>query len=234
MGWVTVGVFTMGVLGLQGALLHTMACGLATASILLLEHTQGPRGERQGVRWGQHFAYATGILSAIGVPGLAGFVSNSTLILGFLQVQWPDPASKLGRDIWSITIAVGLVLATWGLLRAWRRSHIIGDIQHALIVVPLLILIVLAGVYPTLITDIVGPSIHRLLTQILLSSNVPTDETDPSPPQPDGQEQFFPLPDRPDGTWIPRDRQLPLHAKAATGAVSFAPPALGHDWMPRT
>jgi NADH-quinone oxidoreductase subunit M len=231
MGWVTIGIFAMQTLGLHGALLHTMACGLATACILLLGKPQDHHLEQPRPKWGQRFAYAIGTLSAIGVPGLAGFVGYSTLVLGFVQVNWQDPIADLGRDVWSIVIALSLLFAAWGLFRAWRRGQAADSAQQTLIVVPLLILLVLAGLYPTLVTDIVGPSIHRLLTQILLSTNVPTDQPDPSVPQLDGEEQFFPYPEQPDGAQLPQGQQRSWHLDAAPVNHEFHLPEAKRRWV---
>jgi len=234
MGWVTIGIFSLQSLGLHGALFHTMACSVATAIMLLLGPTQDPRPTQPPAKWGQRFAWGIGALSAIGVPGLAGFVGNSTLVLGFVQARWQDPTADLGRDVWSIAIAVGLVLAAWGLFRAWRSVQTADDVQQALIVVPLVILLVLAGLRPTLITNIVGPSVHRLLTQVFLSARIPTDGPDPAAPQTEGEEQFFPLPDRPDGARLQRDRQPARSLQAARATSGLSLPALERYWVDST
>jgi NADH-quinone oxidoreductase subunit M len=227
MGWVTTGIFTMHTLGLHGAILCVIACSLATASMLLLERERDLPARQPSLNWGGRLALAIAALAAIGIPGLAGFVGQSTLLLGFTQAHWRDGIASVAEQVWSIGIAIGLLLAAWGLFRAWRRTVATSDPQQIPLIVPLLILIVLLGLYPTLVTDIIGPSVHRLITQIRLGAGIPAEETEPSVPEPQ-QEQYFPLPDQPDGARFP-DRQHPFfNMRPAQEATFPAPLAFVH------
>jgi NADH-quinone oxidoreductase subunit M len=106
------------------------------------------------------------MLSSIGVPGLNGFVGEFMILIGtFLTHRW-----------WAVVAASGVILAALYLLWAYQRTFHgepdAGDsmedlnFREKLAIAPLLILIVLMGVYPKPFLDRIDPSVKALITHI--------------------------------------------------------------------
>ena len=202
MGLTTVGIFSMADLGLYGAIMHVAGSSLAAAALLLLcvEQREGQRQVSSAVpvSWARRTALSLGFLSAMGTPGLVGFTGQGLLVLGAARWPWQGGGSAATNGLWDWLwrglIAGGVLLGMWALLRAWRRAVPISACQparHTLIVLPLLFLIVLAGIAPTLTSRISGPSIHRLLVQ--LRQGIERDRTPELPPEPPEEKEKEPV-----------------------------------------
>jgi len=177
MGLTAVGVFSMADLGLYGAIMNVAGGSLAAAALMLTCIDTGP-GQRQAgsavpVSWAHRTALSLGFLSTMGTPGLVGFTGQGLLVLGAARWPWQGGGSAATNGLWDWLwrglIAGGVLLGVWALLRAWRRVRLGSAHQparHALIVLPLLFLIVFAGIAPTLTSRISSPSVHRLLIQL--------------------------------------------------------------------
>jgi NADH-quinone oxidoreductase subunit M len=221
MGLVAIGVFSLGNLGLHGTVLHMAGCSLATALLRLLD---GGRPEdrdqhREGgpVQWWPRAMLGLGLLSALGFPGLLGFAGNSALVLGIMRWRWNTDGSAgsgVWEWIWYVAILLGLLLAAWSLLRAtWRTLLPAVDQvqpQRTMLLVPLAIILVIAGLRPSLATDITGPTAHRLLVE--LRSGVERDLLEMGLPALPGEDEERP-PTAPDegesATWLPTWVQMP-------------------------
>ncbi|MEY2406546.1 MAG: NADH-quinone oxidoreductase subunit, partial [Acidimicrobiaceae bacterium] len=107
------------------------------------------------------------MLSSIGLPGLNGFAGEFLVLIGsFLTRRW-----------WTVTAAVGVILAALYLLWAYQRVfHGEPDEENAsmpdlswregLVMAPLIALIVFLGVYPKPVLDRIQPSVDRLITHV--------------------------------------------------------------------
>jgi NADH-quinone oxidoreductase subunit M len=206
-GWTIVGILTLQNLGLHGAIMHTTARSLSLAALLIMCAEPQPNGANrassQPDRWLDRTALALAFLSAIGVPGLAGFGGQATLILGVLGWHWqasPSPTMNRALDgVFYAALTIAILIGTWALLRAWRKMlrpapHFRAPGQVAL-AIPLLVLILALGLRPGAVSDMIGPSVHRLLLEfnaslsrsLLQMGAPPTESPEPGPPLPDGQ-----------------------------------------------
>ena len=185
-----VGIFAMQDLGVHGAVAHLFGRGVSAAALAVLAGALTPNPspsslptfQPSDVGRGERAMAALGFLSALGVPGLAGFVGQGMVVLGMLRWHWQVSASRaVNRWLdWALYLAValGLLVGAWALLRAWRgmgrrtpdraartpagRARV----RQALVAIPLLIAIFLFGLRPQGFSDMTGPAVYRLLSDV--------------------------------------------------------------------
>jgi NADH-quinone oxidoreductase subunit M len=107
------------------------------------------------------------MLSSIGLPGLNGFVGEFLILMGsFLTRRW-----------WAVVAVSGVILAALYLLWAYQRvfhgepdedNASIPDLRlsEGLVMAPLLVLIVVMGVYPKPFIERIEPAVARLVTHV--------------------------------------------------------------------
>jgi NADH-quinone oxidoreductase subunit M len=106
--------------------------------------------------------------ASLGLPSLAGFIAEFTVFLGAFQ-----------RYEWAVLMAIfGAVLSAGYIL--WMLQRVIfGPIRHDLDGLPdqrhwwehsavagLAAIIVLLGVYPSVLTDMIGPAVSTIVTRV--------------------------------------------------------------------
>ena len=175
LGFIVVGTYAMTQQALSGSVLQMINHGVSTPALFLLvgwiyerRHTR----EIAELRGLQKMApvlagvFTIVMMSSIGVPGLNGFVGEFMILIGtFLTHRW-----------WAVVAASGVILAALYLLWAYQRTFHgepdAGDsmedlnFREKLAIAPLLILIVLMGVYPKPFLDRIDPSVKALITHI--------------------------------------------------------------------
>ncbi len=180
LGFVMLGIFALNDLGIQGAILQMVNHGLSTGALfVLVGYIYERRHTRElsefGGLWKVMPVFAALSLvvffSSAGLPGLNGFVGEFTILLG----SW---GSAVGGDIFSqgltAAAAIGVILAAVYMLWLYRRMFQ-GEVTVAAnkglvdlspreiaVLVPLLIFIVLIGVYPKPFFDLMAPSVQLL------------------------------------------------------------------------
>jgi NADH-quinone oxidoreductase subunit M len=183
MGFVVLGIASVGAsggvntIGLTGAALQLFTHGTITGLLFLLvglvyerAHTRSI-ADLGGLAARMPFvtvAFLIGGLAALGLPGLSGFVAEALVFLGTFPVYgWATAAAAA-----SIVLAAGYIL--WTIQRVlFGPSHErYGDIEDATwyekIPVALLITsIVVVGLYPSLLTDVLSEGIIGMLGNFL-------------------------------------------------------------------
>lgn len=173
-GLVVTGVFALQDLGLQGALLHSIASSLALSALLVLVTTNGGQASpEEGTARFHRLGVTIGFMSAIGVPGLAGFLGQALLVMQVLRWTWfASELPRLGGPwdwLWRGLVYGGMLLGVGALLRAWHRSDAPAGpraTQRTAIGLLIVILIVAFGVRPVPVSDAIGPAVYRLLAQV--------------------------------------------------------------------
>ena len=179
MGLVLLGISALGQTGLVGATYQLVAHGIITAMLfvmvgLLVERTGTHEISRFGGLARQMPLLACGLgfagFASLGLPSLAGFIAEFTVFLGSFQ-----------RYEWAVLMAIfGAVLSAGYIL--WMLQRVIfGPIRHdpetdALpdqrywwehsVVAGMAAVIILLGVYPSLLTDMIGPAVSTIMTRV--------------------------------------------------------------------
>ncbi|ARO15217.1 NADH-quinone oxidoreductase subunit M [Ketogulonicigenium robustum] len=177
MGFVTMGLFALNRQGIDGAIFQMISHGFISAALFLCVgviydrmHTReiaafGGLLNRMPV-YGALFLLFT--MANIGLPGTSGFVGEFLALMGAYQA-----------NSWVALVAgTGIILSAGYGLWLFRRV-IMGAITHKplqaiadltpreiAIFVPLVVMTLLLGVYPSLVTDITGPSVQRLVDHV--------------------------------------------------------------------
>jgi NADH-quinone oxidoreductase subunit M len=183
LGFVMLGIFTFTAQGLVGGLIQMINHGLSTGALFLMvgmiyERRHSRLIEDFGGLWKVIPAFSALFLivalSSLGLPGLNGFVGEFLILLGAFQVS-----------PWLAAVATtGIIFAAVYLLWMYQRV-VFGEIRHEenrhlkdlcvrewALLVPVLILIVWIGVYPSLFTDKARASIDALLAQVQSKASV--------------------------------------------------------------
>ena len=176
MGFVVLGIFVLNTQGLTGALLQMVNHGIITGALFILlgylyarRHTYEIDRLRGIQKVAPIFAgvFTLFMLASIGVPGLAGFVGEFLVLLGaFVAHRW-----------WAVVAATGVILAALYLLWAYQRAfHGEPDEENrtfpelhwkeGLVLAPLVVLVVVLGVYPKPVLERMEPSVDLLLRHV--------------------------------------------------------------------
>jgi NADH-quinone oxidoreductase subunit M len=174
LGFIVMGTFAFTRQGVTGAVLQGINHGVSTPALFLLigwiyerRHTR----EIASLKGLQKVApvmagiFTIVMMSSIGVPGLNGFGGEFIILVG----------TFISRPVWAIVAASGVILAALYLLWAYQRSfHGEPDaasegmadlnLRERLVMAPLLILIVVMGVYPKPFIERIEPSVKELLS----------------------------------------------------------------------
>jgi NADH-quinone oxidoreductase subunit M len=183
MGFVMLGIATLTDTGINGAIFGMVAHGLITGMLFFLAGSIHERyhtreiAELGGVlkqipRFGTVFSYAA--IASLGLPGLAGFWGEMLALLGAYQ-----PAPELSVELFRVLMVIGgigTVLTAGYLLWTVQRVNLgtvperfaagkgIFDVERLewAAWAPLLLLIVVAGFYPALLTNVTGDAVGSL------------------------------------------------------------------------
>ncbi|MBN1583885.1 MAG: hypothetical protein JXA89_24470 [Anaerolineae bacterium] len=172
MSLAVIGLFSLQDMGATGAVMSFVGRGLGSAALLILPASK-TRQDRATLG-----SIALACLSLIGMPGLAGFVGTSAMVMGISRWRWQAGMSS-GLNLllnWGTygTIVFGLFIGIWGLFRMWQRLDKEPSDTHAqtplarrtLIALPVLVALVFVGLRPLPFLNMVGPSVFRFLNDI--------------------------------------------------------------------
>lgn len=180
MGFVTLGIFTVDAQGLQGAVTQMVSHGLISSALFLCVGIVYDRiHSRQISDYGglvhrmPRYAifFMLFILASIGLPGTSGFVGEFLVLVGTYHVS-----------TWAATMATaGMVLgAAYGLWLYRRiifgvmvhpRLFSISDLnwRENLVFAPLISGVLILGVYPVPLLNLMGASVSRVIDQYNLA-----------------------------------------------------------------
>ena len=184
LGFVMLGLFALDMRGVQGGIYQMLNHGLSTGALFLLV---GMIYDRRHTRMIDDFGglwkpipIFSGILlavtfSSIGLPGLNGFVGEFLILLGAFEVA---PA-------WTAAAATGVILGAIYMLWMYRRvifgpltnpeNQKLRDLnsREILILAPILLLIVLMGIYPQPFLNRMKPAVDLTLKRIFTMQATP-------------------------------------------------------------
>ncbi|MEX2449949.1 MAG: NADH-quinone oxidoreductase subunit M [Rhodospirillales bacterium] len=176
MGFVTVGIFTLNVQGIEGGIYQMLSHGVVSAALFLVVGVVYDRMHSRDIAvYGglvhRMPVYALGfmifMLASVGLPGTGGFVGEILVLVGIFQV-----------NVWVCAlIATGVVLGAAYMLYLYRRVIFgaltkdglkkIADMSPREIGVfaPLVILVFWMGIYPSSFLDVMHVSVENLVQQ---------------------------------------------------------------------
>jgi NADH-quinone oxidoreductase subunit M len=176
MGYVTMGIFAANQQGIDGAIFQMLSHGFISGALFLCVgviydrmHTR--EIEAYGGLVNRMPAYALVFMfftmANVGLPGTSGFIGEFLTLMGIFQV-----------NTWVAAVATsGVILSAAYALWLYRRVVFGALVKESLatiqdmsrreraIFAPLIIMTLLLGVYPAVVTDIIGPSVTALVDQ---------------------------------------------------------------------
>ncbi len=180
MGFVTLGIFVFQQQGMQGAILQMVNHGLITGALFLLvgviyERTHDRTIARMGGLGGAVPVYAAAfgffVFASVGLPGLSGFVGEFLTLVGTFEAS---PAAA--------AVATFVMILAAGYLLWMLQRVLFGELSdflkglgghltdmrpvEALTLVPLGVLVVVFGLWPGLILDLIAGSVDTALAAV--------------------------------------------------------------------
>ena len=175
MGYVTMGIFAANQQGIDGAIFQMLSHGFISGALFLCVGVIYDRMHTRDIdaygglvirmpAYALIFMFFT--MANVGLPGTSGFVGEFLTLMGIFQV-----------NTWVAAVATsGVILSAAYALWLYRRV-VFGDLvkealksitdmepRERLVFAPLVVMTLLLGVYPSLVTDIIGPSVKALVT----------------------------------------------------------------------
>jgi len=176
MGYVMLGVFALNLQSVSGSVLQMINHGVSTGALFLMvgflyERRHTREMDQYGGLWKSvpvwSFLFLVVAMSSAGLPGLNGFIGEFTILLG----------AYVWRPVLAVIAALGVILAAWYLLTAFRKMvqgkitnpanevGVLADMKRpeVLMVLPLVILFFVIGLFPNLLLDKINPSVTAML-----------------------------------------------------------------------
>ena len=174
MGYVTMGIFSVNQQGIDGAIFQMLSHGFISGALFLCVGVIYDRMHTRDIdaygglvnrmpAYALIFMFFT--MANVGLPGTSGFVGEFLTLMGVFQA-----------NTWVAAVAAtGVILSAAYALWLYRRV-VFGDLikeslkaitdmdrREKAIFAPLVVMTLLLGVYPSLVTDIIGPSVGQLI-----------------------------------------------------------------------
>ena len=175
MGFVTMGIFAANQQGIDGAIFQMLSHGFISAALFLCVGVIYDRMHTRDINaygglvirmpaYALVFMFFT--MGNVGLPGTSGFVGEFLTLMGAFQ-----------KNTWVAAVAAsGVIFSACYALWLYRRV-VFGDLikgslktiqdmdnRERFIFAPLVVMTILLGVYPSLVTDIISPSTEALIT----------------------------------------------------------------------
>jgi NADH-quinone oxidoreductase subunit M len=183
-GFIILGIFVMTSQGQSGSTLYMLNHGLSTAAVFLIagflisRHGSRAIADYGGVQKVAPVLAGTFLVAAmatLSLPGLAPFVSEFLVLLGTFNRYWLAAAFGV----------TALVLSSIYMLWLYQRvmtgpvasgNERIGDLKarEMVVVAPLIALLLVLGVYPKPVLDLINPAVESTMTTIGQHDPAPT------------------------------------------------------------
>ncbi len=174
MGYVTMGIFTVNQQGVDGAIFQMLSHGFISGALFLCVGVIYDRMHTREIeaygglvnrmpRYALVFMFFT--MANVGLPGTSGFVGEFLTLMGIFQVNTWVAAVATSGVIFSAAYALWLYrrVVFGPLLKEALKTIADMSGREKAIFAPLIAMTLLLGVYPSLVTDIIGPSVAHLI-----------------------------------------------------------------------
>jgi NADH-quinone oxidoreductase subunit M len=204
MGYVLLGIASVTTEGMSGAMLQMFSHGILTPMLFLLVGVIYDRAHTREIeKFGGLASYMpvyTGFvlltfMASLGMPGLSGFIAEAFVFLGSFRAELTRPmavASTLG-----ILLGAGYLL--WAMQRVYfgkRRENAAYDLEgehghehihfhdwsgktdldgrEIAMLAPLAVIVIVIGVYPSLLTDVMTQSLNKIVDVLSVGATILT------------------------------------------------------------
>ncbi|MBQ4823730.1 NADH-quinone oxidoreductase subunit M [Leisingera sp. HS039] len=174
MGFVTMGIFAANQQGIDGAIFQMLSHGFISAALFLCVGVIYDRMHTRDIdaygglvirmpAYALVFMFFT--MGNVGLPGTSGFVGEFLTLMGAFQ-----------KNTWVTAVAATGVIFSAGYALWLYRRVVFGDMikgslagirdmtaRERFVFAPLVVMTLLLGVYPSLVTDIIAPSTEALI-----------------------------------------------------------------------
>ncbi|WP_027258430.1 NADH-quinone oxidoreductase subunit M [Leisingera aquimarina] len=174
MGFVTMGIFAANQQGIDGAIFQMLSHGFISAALFLCVGVIYDRMHTRDIdaygglvirmpAYALVFMFFT--MGNVGLPGTSGFVGEFLTLMGAFQ-----------KNTWVTAVAATGVIFSAGYALWLYRRVVFGDLikgslagirdmtaRERFVFAPLVVMTLLLGVYPSLVTDIIAPSTEALI-----------------------------------------------------------------------
>ncbi|MFT7594000.1 MAG: NADH-quinone oxidoreductase subunit M [Paracoccaceae bacterium] len=175
MGFVTMGIFAANQQGVDGAIFQMLSHGFISAALFLIVgviydrmHTRdidayGGLVNRMPV---YALVFMLFTMANVGLPGTSGFVGEFLTLMGAFQTNTWVAAVATSGVIFSAAYALWLYrrVVFGDLIKESLKAITDMTTREKAVFAPLIVMTLLLGVYPALITDIIGPSTTALIS----------------------------------------------------------------------
>jgi NADH-quinone oxidoreductase subunit M len=174
MGFVTIGAFSANLQGVEGAIIQMLSHGIVSAALFLVVgvlydriHSREISAYGGLVKRMPKYAviFMIFMMASIGLPGTSGFIGEFLILIGAFKV-----------NTWVAAFATsGLILGAAYMLYLYRRIifgvltkenlKTISDVnaREIAIFTPLLLTVIIMGIYPSLFLDVMHVSVENLV-----------------------------------------------------------------------
>ncbi|MBV9319526.1 MAG: NADH-quinone oxidoreductase subunit M [Mycobacterium sp.] len=175
-GFIILGIFVMTTQGQSGSTLYMVNHGISTAAVFLIAgFLIARRGTRSIAAYGgvQKVApvlagtFLVAALATLSLPGLAPFISEFLVLLGTFNRYW------LAAAFGSTALVLSSIYMLWLYQRVMagpvaEGNDRIRDLvpREVVVVAPLIALLLVLGVYPKPVLDIINPAVGHTMTTI--------------------------------------------------------------------
>ncbi|BCP53706.1 NADH-quinone oxidoreductase subunit M [Kaistia sp. 32K] len=175
MGYVTMGIFAMNPQGVEGAIFQMLSHGIVSGALFLCVGVIYDRMHtREIAAYGglvnrmpfYAFAFLVFTMANVGLPGTSGFVGEFLTLIGIFRVNTWVAAFATSGVILSASYALWLYRKViFGVLdKASLKSMFDLSRREVAILVPLIVLTIFFGVYPTPVFNVTGQAVDNLIT----------------------------------------------------------------------
>ncbi len=178
MGYVLLGMASLSSTGINGAVLQMFNHGTITAMLFLIVGVVYDRTHQRGLNdfggLATQMPVYTGFVTvaffaALGLPSLSGWVSEALVFVG----AFSEDITRTLAIISTLGILLGAAYMLWTLQRVflgelnekWKSLKDL-DKREYIMFIPLTVIIILLGVYPSLMLDVMNTSVKTLVTLV--------------------------------------------------------------------
>ncbi|PID57311.1 MAG: oxidoreductase [Ignavibacteriae bacterium] len=183
MGYVLLGMASMSTTGITGAIFQMFNHGTITAMLFLIVGVIYDRAHTREINGfgglANKMPIYTGFVTiaffaAIGLPGLSGFISEALVFVGAFGVTETRILTMIG----TLGILIGAAYMLWTLQRIFfgefntKWENVLPDLntREYIMLIPLTIIIIFLGIYPSAMLDIMNTSVNTLVKFIANSA----------------------------------------------------------------